>query len=1764
MAEAETQDEDRDASFDQEEWTRFSLVYTGRRRQLQRERQKEKEATTPTKRVLLLAGDEARPWDVFGLSSHREYSRRVFELSSLHFSPLHAASACGDLETVRQLIQAGAACTLADDACGRLALHHAVINEHHLVVQYLLALPDARQQLHVKDHRDATPVQYVLEKMLRLSLKSCPGANPASMVSQLRRQSRRYHRLWGLADAMLPRMGHTTLVDLQPLDCRTRGDVWDAVRSADADRLQQLFWLYPSVNRCLVWLQRTLLHEACESPRRDLKTLLIVLTECGRDRLANDVSGATPLHYAAAGAWLEACVLLLDEDALLTIGSDSEQLLLAVDERGRTPLHKSLAFRGRQHRQARVDRGDAITTARFLIERCSQALHVLDHDGYTPLHHAICRGDRLLVELMITLGAGANAAVRRDGSEKGEYGERAPWAPCGLLLRRRRKARLPINSSSSDAKTEQTTSPHRVSMVCERLRRVRAGQVEHPGLALPMETLWFWVHAKQVRHQTEDAPVEEERSAVPLDPRIDVDEGTYGCRRYGAVCPSCLLVPGRSDFNQQQLIASPWSVVSPLTIALRSCRLTSVCSKNDVSERVAIVEMLILAGATVEDEELREAMHVDQPLPLVDLVLAHSSRRGLLHLVIRQVSSSAVCPRSDAFFVHFLGHLNDAGMLEIVPWLVRYHHFRAVETLVTRRASIAGEILHAITSRPEKPRHRFPRPSPVVVDMLIVWKSQWPEYSTEVGKVLVLSIDEAMRDPPNLNVERRNAMDRSVSNALAAVLLDATVDAWMTSDQFLEWLQQSISKGWLYSSQVLLPHIIKDPTLLGRLIQQLRMPIRPVDVGHLGEWEAVARGLVIAAVESSDVSAVESLTLACAYNLDALPIQRLITRVVEEDQLGNATRALCSRQSAGRAIVETLVEIGRLDIVELLVNAIVDGNTHEMCLRVFKAVVSSSTKIPDIAGWIDLLKRFVNKAYVTETLVLAEVLPRSISAHDSVRTWLVDGILREAGDDMEGWMKEHSVLHHVARWNTIAFFSYLTTQTSIDSSTWATLVTQKHPKDSLTPIQLAELLGHARLARILRSLTTQEAPVNIDDDLPWTCIAERRRVGLMRTTLSLRLDIISPAVQPKSRTLDPLKVFDGDWMAAVALNDVRALAALDHHTCPHPSGDGSVALAELVEAAIRHGAMVSLQWILDSDYAAESLSQAESSRLLLLAARHSSDLYATMVWMLLSKYNFHAGRLSGDGTDTTLLHFAAAFADSGLASQVIDALLVVGDADVNVRDGFGWTPVAYAIAAGRIETACKLMCLPTTRLEAEYEGQTTLYYTLHLLPSFSWRWIAKAVLTVARSSAFLHCTSDDCACKSFESTQPSIDATEDCAFCSHPLQCHARVPYPPWFRDQYDTYILAADLVHEDTASQCGEQDEEDEEERERARQRRLLGAPVVDEAMIEQERGRLVEHDLLRVTQLRFDRLLKRVGVDTSRLQVPPSSTSSSSSDDDDGTGIEDTVESEDAANLSDASASTSAIGSVPQVCAVSSLSTAPLHLRDDSAASMSRVSATSTSRVSIDPSILPWFLRGDVASLHSDDCRCMRHTNTTAATRCAVLRSVLHRWLSLASTERWREGPSLCVLSLPLAWRQWRRRVTSPPVTTSTSEGRRVSSAPVAFSMTTVENKNTFADASGEQLVVAAGSRHFIGPHVVTWDPHAATPSHVSILQLFLFHWRYARVYQCFQRWKRRAMNAQVVHHELETLGEAWEAQERRNKLQALVAKQRDLEARIRQCQI
>ncbi|KAF1781920.1 Ankyrin repeat-containing domain [Phytophthora cactorum] len=577
------------------EHDRFERVYQCRKTRFQALQQQK---DTSIESIFILSDDE--PWEVFRKTNTTEgrMQRRklVFERCR-DFPVLHQACIDGDRDQVHSLLNTPGVCVLERDACGRIALHHAVIKEHFKIVKRLLRRRDAKVQTHVRDNSNRTALHYVLGKMEVLARHRKRLNIPALITTEMRVESKRYRRLWELADRMLEMFSRKELEavgedgeSIKVLDMRCRGDVWDVCRSGDLERLEMFVKVYGCSKDewQLSELKRTLLHEACENQQLQVVYFLIVTMDV--PVLAQDTSGCTALHCAARRGYLDGCQMLLGKAANgenSQLNDSTEELVLVQDDRGRTALHWCLL--------GSCDPLIRLQLAVLFAQSFPAVLHICDQDGVAPLALAIWRGEIELVQEFISLGANVCASARIPQSPYGKNVEKASWAPCGIAFQRRclrKLVKVVPRSDPTDNVPDITRSPE-----CSKKHVINWENLQHP-----VEALWYWTQRSNEGNSAfnEKRIINEENKLSDSEPATTEEE--LGCRKYGGICRRC------ESFTSGYSVKTPPSppnvsesrLCRPLLLALRMCALR-LDSGSMLNDRVVIVELLLTNGASPDE-----------------------------------------------------------------------------------------------------------------------------------------------------------------------------------------------------------------------------------------------------------------------------------------------------------------------------------------------------------------------------------------------------------------------------------------------------------------------------------------------------------------------------------------------------------------------------------------------------------------------------------------------------------------------------------------------------------------------------------------------------------------------------------------------------------------------------------------------------------------------------------------------------------------------------------------------------------------------------------------------------------------------------------------------------------------------------------------------------------------------------------------------------------------------------------------------------------
>lgn len=763
---------------------------------------------------------------------------------------------------------------------------------------------------------------------------------------------------------------------------------------------------------------------------------------------------------------------------------------------------------------------------------------------------------------------------------------------------------------------------------------------------------------------------------------------------------------------------------------------------------------------------------------------------------------------------------------------------------------------------------------------------------------------------------------------------------------------------------------------------------------------------------------------------------------------------------------------------------------------------------------------------------------------------------------------------HIARWNALQVAAYTMTQLfaahsgSESAVRWRDeLVGAARSDDDLSPLGLCNELGHAELAELfLEMIATADQKRSLEDEADLTPAAldshDAEAHGLLRTILRLNareqeystcIDRVPPSRNAKVWSslkrlgVSTERIVSISWAVASAFNLVTHLEALRLHRVPVASPPNSSSeqltdISALVQLTIECGSVAALRWWLDfaakRAVAMNALVEAHA-RLFDAASKHPSDTHATMTLLLLDAIPY-TGRVAGDGTDTTLLHRCATFSNRALVEQALSKVLAIPGSSINVHDGFGHAPVVYAFLSGNVASVLALVSRRkfACRLENEYEGQSCFYYTLQLAPSFAWRWVLQTLLVEKCERRFLHCdgSGDDdegsrgasmssCGCKGFEHECGELyehRREEPCSFCGHNAEQHYKVPFPPWFMDQYETYLGAKQAPPADggdTESSNGEQDG-DEENRGRAQQ--------VDELALENERGRLDIAALTAITRHKYAGLAKDFelsALDDHALRLARSPSDVNSTADPplrNGNDTEDRIHDEEAVAQD--------WPIFPLVCLASD-DEVEEPIVDAERTSESESDDDDTSSLTPSTDVLPWHLQSELTTSHPPSCRCQSRSDLV--TEMVMWKyQLVSRWLWVFAT-RCSSGSSTSVL-----------QSTTPMCALKSSKW----AVRVAFSRW---RKDTL------RLRAAETQKTSRLHHLLATGNDSARL--VRKLQQFLSHWQFANALVAFHRWKRARESTSVRQQRLETELDDIVAQMRHARLAALRAKQLALQREI-----
>lgn len=769
---------------------------------------------------------------------------------------------------------------------------------------------------------------------------------------------------------------------------------------------------------------------------------------------------------------------------------------------------------------------------------------------------------------------------------------------------------------------------------------------------------------------------------------------------------------------------------------------------------------------------------------------------------------------------------------------------------------------------------------------------------------------------------------------------------------------------------------------------------------------------------------------------------------------------------------------------------------------------------------------------------------------------------------------EMQIFHQIAQWNALKLAVYLINEhvhTAPLSDSEGVATTQwrdvllgpicngEESEVQSSPLAICYSLGHVELAQLLLGCTGSASESS--ESSPE--LQDLHLYGLFSTILRLNTHIqaLEHSYSHQHRSLERLAVFQSvaPWQIACRFNLVTHLDALQLHQVLVSSITGGI--SGLLLVAITSGSLDALQWLLTNQFnISDSTSQPAAMQALFEAAsKHPGDLYARMTLLLLDKVPY-SSRLAGDGSNTTLLHRCVCFRNAQLMQKAVDKVLSLPDSSVNVLDAFGNAPVVYALVSGNLSSVCYLVGRKNASLEAEYEGQASFYYALQLLPCFAWRFVIDKLLrTETCRRRFLHCDggssaiedrNDDgdcassCACKGFEVPAEGEALTESlvaCGFCGHGAESHSKIPFPPWFLDQYETYVAKPATP----VSPSSQDDSDNEDQQDHGR--RLERPTESDEATLEDQCGRLNIAMLTAITIYKHAAILKDYKLSVSWGQDPIQASTTALG------GIEMASQASEAHSEEDAIARSlaeehSSWSMFPlNVLSEQALDDDKVHQVDGGDATFHEALESTSATIGHEDQQqqqqrqvitgedgwLPWHLYQEVKMVHASGICCHnKDLFTTTTTTCMWQHEIVSRWLQLSAASH--------IAQLQGATRRTTRTqlhlLRSPRWATR-----------VAFKRW---RKNTTQQHQQLQLEARLSNNN-----------NNNNPRLVRKLQQFLSHWRFANAFVAFQRWKHTSESAQVRHMHLQALVEDVDAQMRHTRLETLREKHKQLQKRIAQ---
>lgn len=358
-----------------------------------------------------------------------------------------------------------------------------------------------------------------------------------------------------------------------------------------------------------------------------------------------------------------------------------------------------------------------------------------------------------------------------------------------------------------------------------------------------------------------------------------------------------------------------------------------------------------------------------------------------------------------------------------------------------------------------------------------------------------------------------------------------------------------------------------------------------------------------------------------------------------------------------------------------------------------------------------------------------------------------------------------------------------------------------------------------------------------------------------------------------------------------------------------------------------------------------------------------------------------------------------------------------------------------------------------------------------------------------------------------------------CGFCGHAAEHHRVVPHPPWFLDQYETYLGVKSKENEADAD-----DQEGESWCSRA-----METERVEESVLEDQRGRLNASMLLQIAKARYAHVLEEFAL------------SPSSSPEDEGSDARFShttlaIDLESSSNLHPEQEDSN------DGFLESSWEMFPLHMlvdqEEEREAQDGNASHTESGcdgerddkgadDVSRSATWIPWYLQRELLALHPHSCEC--HDRRVITTKTMWKYKIIATWLRHAA--------------------QCAQRERCAAATARSTTGAH--STPLLHGM--------LPPAFAQQIAFARWRKRVTEARAAGNRAHAVTAKQRTRLRRFLAHWRFANVFVALQHWKHECESPQVQHHKVESVLDDMVAQMRHVRFTTLQERHKQLEKSI-----